>query len=400
MKNLFIQSLVLICLSVFIISCADENCPSPSDYDYETIKICGLFSLTNNMTDLGEDSKLAMETSVQKLIEMFEDNQIDKNIIYTVEDTELNPAIALAKLKENHENGYNVFVGPSSSSELLAVQSYVNANDILVISHYSTLGTIAAKDNIFRYCMNENLECQALSLLLERNSIKYVVPIYLDDAGNAGLYSSLKKNFDKGDNKVYSATKYAVENPDYPAAVENLRTQLLEALEDANTTDEVAIYFAGFNEMNNILSLAADDNIFATVKWYCGDGITQNPIIFDDPKVAAFANTVGLVSPTMGIDEELVAGDFPVGTNSYAVALADATWNAVIASSRVYKETHSVFLNEFVEVSKSYFGYTGKTELDENGDRKFGVFDFYQVNNGSWEIYASYDNWENTWFFH
>lgn len=391
------KNILAFLFAIFVItSCSNKDCPEDIDYDFNTIKIAGLLPLSENLVDVGTDSKAVMESTINEMLDIFAANQNGKNIIFTIDDTQLNPDIALSKMKDREAEGYNIFIGPASSAELMKVRTFANSKGLLVISNYSTAQSLSVNDNVFRYCPSGELECETMAELISNEGIESIVPIFMNDETNKGLYSSVKKYFEKSGGKCYKPTYYATESADYDKAIQKLRDAILVAL-DKEETDKVAVYYAGFSEMNEILERAADDPVFSNVRWYGGAGLTKNPAILESQKAMEFAQLVRLTAPTMGLDKRLTAGVFDENTNGYAITVADAVWNVVTAASKVYVKDINVLKKQFVLESNRYFGYTGNTELDENGDRKYGQYDFYQIQDGEWKITQSYDSFTKMW---
>jgi branched-chain amino acid transport system substrate-binding protein len=404
----------LLLISIFLISaCSDtpNDCDIYDVDDINEVKICGVFSLTENLVDLGTDSKAAMELAVEDFKVMLARNSINYTVDYVIEDSKLNPDIAKEIVEARFKEGYRIFIGPSSSSEILKIKSFYTANDALIISHYSTAGSLAADDNLFRYCPPDKLESLAMSKYLVKQKKKAVVTLYRNDVGNKGLYDAFKTYFTADGGKMYNPISFEPATTDYAQTIINLRNTLIQAL-DENPTEDVAVYYAGFSECKQILELASQDEVFSTVQWYCGDGITMNNAIFESPNASSFAKKVGLTSPTVGLDysansiyepliERILAKTGKTSVNNYALGVYDATWNALTAKLSVRANKFSQLRNQFIANSNSYFGTSGYTKLDNFGDRQYSTFDFWYVTGepANWFQTASYNILKDSWDF-
>ncbi len=402
----------LLLISIFLISACSDTPNNCDVYDVDNInevKICGVFSLTENLVDLGTDSEAAMELAVEDFKAMLVRNSINYTVDYVIEDSKLNPNKAEEIIEARFKEGYRIFIGPSSSAEISKIKSFSTSNGILVVSHYSTAGTLATDDNVFRYCPPDKLESWAMSKLLILQNKKAIVPLYLNDIGNKGLYDALKSFYTADGGKMYNPVSLEPSTTDFAQTITNLRNTLIQAL-DENPTEQVAVYYAGFSECKQILELASKDEVFSTVLWYCGDGITLNNAIFESAQASAFAKKVGLLSPTIGLDlsakviyEPLIvrikAKTGKTSVNNYALGVYDATWNALTAKLSVRSNKFSQLRNQFIYNSNNYFGATGYTKLDTYGDRRYSTFDFWSVgpNDAVWSKKATYDILTDSW---
>src|SRR5512140_3863583 len=115
------------------------------------ILIGGLFSLTGNWSTLGVTSKAAMEVGIEDVNQYLAAGNTGIHFTSSIVDTKLDAATALTAVKTMKAAGVDIVIGPQSSAEVAALKSYVDANNVLLISQSSTAGTLAiAGDNIFR----------------------------------------------------------------------------------------------------------------------------------------------------------------------------------------------------------------------------------------------------------
>jgi len=119
------------------------------------LRIGVLASLTGSWSTLGQNTVTALQLAIERL-EADASRKSDARVRLFVRDTKLDPALALAAIKDLDKRGVNVVIGPQSSSELAAVKAYADQHDILVISQGSTASSLAiANDNLFRMCPND-----------------------------------------------------------------------------------------------------------------------------------------------------------------------------------------------------------------------------------------------------
>jgi len=143
-----------------VIAGCDSDSTAPSNKE---IAIGGLFSLTGNWATLGVASKAAMEIGIEDVNAYLAAGTTGMHFTASLQDTKLIPATALSAVTAMKGAGVEVVIGPQSSAEVAAIKSYVDANNMVVISQSSTAGTLAiANDNIFRLTPSDTLEAVAL----------------------------------------------------------------------------------------------------------------------------------------------------------------------------------------------------------------------------------------------
>src|SRR5512146_648329 len=148
----------------------------------------GLFALTGSWSTQGQPLRAAMELAVDDVNRYLEGNAAGIRFATAIEDTRLEPALALEKAAALRERGVQLLIGPQSSAEVARLKPFVDANGMLMVSPSSTAGTLAiVGDNVFRFTPSDSLESVAVSSLMWEDGVRVVVPVWRDDAGNAGL---------------------------------------------------------------------------------------------------------------------------------------------------------------------------------------------------------------------
>lgn len=327
-----------------------------------------------------------------------------------VRDTKLDPATALAELHSLRAAGVQVVMGPQSSAELAALQAFVDANPVMVVSQSSTAGSLAiAGDRIFRFTAADSLEGVASAALMWADGIRTMVPIWRADAGNQGLHTATRRAFTGRGGTAPAGVEYGATTTSFAATVAALGTQVRQALA-ARPAAEVGVYLAGFDEIADLFAAAAADPVLASVRWYGGDGIAQSGVLTGRPAVVAFAETVGFPAALFGLDFAAREKWMPVAgriqqragnPDAFALAVYDATWVAALAylASRPGVEVDSLAAR-FAQTAEVYHGTTGWAALNAAGDRAYADFDFWAIRpNGpvhQWTRVAGYETRSGT----
>jgi branched-chain amino acid transport system substrate-binding protein len=352
------------------------------------IVIGGVFSLTGNWSSLGVTGKAAMELAVEDVNAY----SAGRGVTFRadVRDSKLDPAAALEAAKSLKAAGAQVIVGPQSSAELAAMKSWVDANDLLVVSPSSTAGSLAvAGDRIFRFTPADSLEGVAISALMWADGIRSVVPVWRADAGNQGLHTATTARFTTLGGMVSGGTEYAANATSFTATVQSVHAQVQQALAD-HPAAQVGVYLAGFDEVADLFAQAAGDPVLASVRWYGSDGIAQSAAFLTHPAAVSFAETVGFPSPLFGLDPSAAEKWQPLAAriqaragsppDAFALAVYDAVWvaaEAYLASPR--PASIADLTTRFEAAADAYYGATGWTALNAAGDRRYANFDFWAV---------------------
>ncbi|HEU5041943.1 MAG TPA: ABC transporter substrate-binding protein, partial [Gemmatimonadales bacterium] len=191
----------------------------------------GLFALTGSWSTQGQPLRAAMELAVEDVNRYLEGNAAGIRFVTAIEDTRLEPALALEKAKALRERGAQLLIGPQSSAEVAHLKPYVDSTGILLVSPASTAGTLAiAGDNVFRFTPSDSLEAVAISALMWADGIRAVVPVWRNDPGNAGLVRATRERFSALGGAVLDGVEYGVTTRDFSTTVGDLGAQLERAV--------------------------------------------------------------------------------------------------------------------------------------------------------------------------
>jgi branched-chain amino acid transport system substrate-binding protein len=391
-------------LSLMLLVACESSPTQPAERD---VLIGGLFSLTGSWSTLGQTGQAAMELAVEDVNRYLEGNAAGIRFAAAVEDTRLEPELALQKAQSLRARGVQLLIGPQSSAEVAHLKSFVDANGLLLVSPSSTAGSLAIPgDNIFRFTPADDLEGTAISALMWDDGVRALVPIWRDDAGNIGLEAATRTRFSELGGAVSTGVKYGAGTPDFAAITATLRTQVQHAIAQ-HGPDEVAVYLAAFDEVVELFAHPAADPVLGSVRWYGSDGVALSDALIGSPHAAEFAARVGYPNPVFGPDQgardiwEPLSARIRTRTNlepdGFALGVYDAVWvvaRAYIASGATQD---IVKLKEaFITAAASGYGATGWTVLNEAGDRRYGDFDFWAVRmqNGTphWTRVARYES--------
>lgn len=362
----------------------------PAEQHEREVRLGGLFSLTGNWSTLGHNGQVAMELAVEDVNRYLAGNAARVRFVADVEDTRLEPGLALEKAQVLRERGVQLLIGPQSSAEVAHLKSFVDENSMLVVSPSSTAGTLAiAGDNIFRFTPTDSAEGSAVSALMWDDGIRTVIPVWRNDAGNAGLEVATRTRFTALGGTVLAGVRYDADLQDFSSTVTTLRVQVKQAMARQGNAG-VAIYLASFDEVVTLFSSVQSDPVLGSVRWYGSDGVALSEAILSNPQAVVFAIRTGYPNPIFGLDEgardiwEPIVQRIRMRTNlepdAFALAVYDAVW--VVARGYIASGApHDIekLKQAITTAAATGYGATGWMVLNEAGDRRHGDFDFWAI---------------------
>lgn len=377
-------------ITTLALTAALGACQRSTELRERDVLLGGLFSLTGDWSNLGRTGQAAMEIAVEDVNRYLARNPARVRFVAAIEDTRLDPKLALERAQNLQRRGAQLLIGPQSSAEVAYLKSFVDANDLLLVSPSSTAGSLTIRgDNIFRFTPADSVEGVAISALMWQDGIRAIVPVWRDDAGNAGLETATRAAFSAKSGSVLEGVRYGDKEDDFKTTISALDAQVGQAVKQ-HGAEQVGVYLAGFNEVAALLASAGVDPVLGSVRWYGSDGTAHSDALVSNGQAAQFAIRVGYPNPIFGLDEgardiwqplaEKIRARTQLEPDAFALAVYDAVWvvaRGYVASGatlgiRELKEA-------FTTAAATGFGATGWMVLNEAGDRKYGDFDFWAV---------------------
>ena len=356
------KRMLVLVLALCVAACSDDStAPAGSDQ----LVVGALLSLTGPGRTLGQTSEAALHLAADDLNARLSGDGSPTRVSVRVEDTGLDPAQALDRLRTIAGEGVRIFVGPQSSSEVAALKPFADSAGVIILSQGSTASSLSIPDdNVFR-----------------------LVPDRLARGSGGGG----------------APGRYPPGTADFSAQLQAIKSQIGDAVAGSGA-GAVAVYLAAFEESAAIFAQASGDPAFAQVRWYGGDGTVQSAAVVADPTSAAFAAAAAAFrAPTYGLGDQLLQEDAElIGTiadrsglppDAFTLAAYDALHVATLAYAAVGLESIETYRSELLTQAGAYTGATGPTELNTAGDRAVGDYEFYQVCAGttpSWTRVAAY----------
>jgi branched-chain amino acid transport system substrate-binding protein len=397
------MGILSICLLAMISAAGAESSKS-----MENISIGALVPITGDWATSGEQAKAALEVGLVDVNRFLKNIGSDKRVVLSVVDTKADPTTAQEKLTAFHEQGIKTVIAAGSSRELQAMKDYADDNGVLLVSSSSTASTLAIPgDNIYRLVTDDTHQGEAMEHVLASRNISVIVPMARFDVWADDLLKATEKGFLAKNGTALDAIRYAPNSADYSASVNALSKRVKETVARFGA-DKVGVYLLSFEEGRKIMALAAKDPVLSSVKWFGSDGIANQADLVENSTIADFAVKTDFIAPIYSGEEDRqlykdvsnsvrnATGSEP---NTYAITAYDALWIAAESELLAGNGSISQLKAAYEQIADNYCGATGRTMLNEAGDRDFADYSLLAVNetNGkyAWKkvglFYADYD---------
>jgi branched-chain amino acid transport system substrate-binding protein len=345
-----------------------------------------------------------------QLIAIGEINQYVKNLGLNVTFTLLgenaggSATTALQNIQTLAAKGVQVIIGPNYSGQAAAILSYANSHHIVLISDGSTAPSLAIpNDYLFRLAVPDSVEGDALLQVLRGLGIKALVLLQRDDTWGDGNAQYVTGHWKNPGEEVVTDIKYATTATEFSLEITSLDSAVRQATAKYKA-DEVAVVNWSFDEIATLMKESASYPSLQSVLWAGSDGwgvsgrllqqIPANTLIqFKHLNMMlGLANTTKYMSFAAAYRN--ATGNIP---GAYVTNCYDATWIAALAILQAGRYDGAVIQKVLIGVANSYFGASGWTQLDANGDRSGGTFVLWTTvangpNSATWVIAGSYDS--------
>jgi branched-chain amino acid transport system substrate-binding protein len=388
-KTKFLISMLLMLTVIWGVSCNDSDddrviTPVPS-----TWKVTALLATTGNSASFGESCWAAIELAEDDINAWLTEENSDFSIEFRLLNSEGYQDSALAMLEDISNDGVDIVIGPTTSSEATFIKDYATENDLLLISPSSVaISAAIPDDNLYRFVTDDTYQAQAMNALLISDGINLIIPFSRDDVWGNDLLTATSNEFETSGGVIIEGIKYDTETTDFTSLLDSL-AGIVESIAIIDTGYTIGIYAPTFGEITTIFEQASEIETLLNVYWYGSSAAAKNANLVLNDTASEMADTVGFPCSTYGDNDsdefnalkirlEAVLGR---EAESYAFAAYDAAWVAAKSYYAAATEvpTFTLLKTKFIETCESYVGTTGPVVLNEAGDRRFGNYDFWAI---------------------
>jgi branched-chain amino acid transport system substrate-binding protein len=336
--------------------------------------------LTGELTDVGVQWKEVVDMAIEDLNNEMKKYGLKVKFTHVVQDDKTQDTQALANVQTFYQAGIRVVIGPAASFQVKAIKSYVDDNKLLIISPSSTAPTLAIPgDYIYRTVGSDAGQAKALAALVKSQGINKVIVFHRDDEYGVAFESFFEREFSSlGGTAI--GMKYASGREDYASEV----AQLSARAKQEKVNGIVIITFD--TDGVNILSHAKDDPYLSSLRWFSSEGIHGARGLLEED-IAKFIQATNLLGTRPLFRENPLLHDFTSRYKNrmghdppvFSANLYDAIMLAGWAIIRAGTYDGEAIRNALVEVAKRYYGVSGLTMFDENGDKLFQDYSIWTV---------------------
>jgi branched-chain amino acid transport system substrate-binding protein len=367
-----------------------------------TILIGALLPLTGTSSSLGESAEASLKLAVEDVNNQLAKSGSSSRVGLVIEDTKTDPNVAREKLVDLASKGIRIVIGPSTSAAVAAVKEYADENGILIVSSSSTAPSLAIpNDNVLRFVPDDTYQAGALAKKMWDEGTRVVIPIWRTDVFGNNLQYLLKEKFEKLGGKVIDGIGYNPPIGNFAASLHRINfivweqelKSLSQKVNDAVRqygADKVGVYIVAYDEIVPIMIQANRHQELQSVSWYGSDGSAQNEGLIKNIEAAEFAVKTNFLNPIYSVNasddfkklEARIVEEIDRVPRSYAEVAYDEFWVAVRTLNNHTGTTQDdiTSLREaFISTANLYVGVTGRTELNDAGDRKYAPYDFWAV---------------------
>ncbi|MEM4971044.1 MAG: ABC transporter substrate-binding protein [Sulfolobales archaeon] len=373
------------------------------------ILIGALLPLSGDLASEGPLNRVAAEMAIEDLNSYVKALGLPITFRLLVEDSATDPTTALNKLQSLYARGVRAVVGPMTSAEVRNLKSYADGNKIVICSQSSTAPDLAVPDYIFRDVPNDRYQGRALARLMYDYGIRYVYILYRNDAWGKGLADATAARFKEIGGTVLASVGYDPKKGDFSSELGAAASTVRDAINRYGAS-KVGVLLISFEEGGVITAQAGGYSELMSVTWFGSDGTALNSKILEQAgtQLAKVKHLATIFAPTQSPKFMDFVNRFKSRTGeypgTYPATAYDCVWLLGLAIIQAGKYDGEAIKNAMIPVSRTYFGVSGWTILDDNGDRAGGDYDVWAVvikdGKPTWERVALVDVGADsvTWF--
>ncbi|HDD40228.1 MAG TPA: ABC transporter substrate-binding protein [Nitrososphaeria archaeon] len=357
------------------------------------IPIGALLPLTGDLATYGQRNKLAIEIAINEINSLLERVGADWRLKLIVEDTELNPQVALEKLMSLHAKGVKVVIGPMGSASLQNIKEYADSNKILLISQSSTSPFLAIKDDfVFRFVPSDVYQGRIAPYFAKMLGVTHIILVWRHNSWGDGLAYVVKNTAEELGIEIAGEIKYDPSAKEFSMEVASVADIVNRLIDEGVAPEDIMVQLISYEEAETFFLSAAEYDTLWKVRWFGSDGTVRSSRLIQDEKVAEFCSKVRFVSPMYAPVEmpipqpvterlrEQILDQIGSEPEAYSYNAYDAVWvvaQAIMISGKYDAEVIKDLLPQIVE---RYYGASGQITLDEYGDRvPLGYYYLYEI---------------------
>jgi branched-chain amino acid transport system substrate-binding protein len=341
------------------------------------IPIGVLCPLTGSQAGQGQACKNAIEMGVNDVNAYLKSINITAySFVAKTEDTQTDPAVALSDMQSLASTGVKLFGGFQTSAELVNVQAYAKANNLIVTSGGSTTTQLdyVNRGPIFRLIPPNSFEGGGLADAAKYLGFTCFATIAQNSAYGVDLTGTFVNDTKALGGTILSRIVYDTTTTDFSSQLSQLNDAVQQGISQCGA-DKTAIQVTAFAELEPMLTQAAASypNLMK-VSWF-GSGGNNNAAIIQAESQQVLQ--IHLYTPTYAppSSSKYIAwaaayhSAYGAAPLAYAPLNYDAVWIMALSVIETGSVNGAAIAAVFPKVAASFYGASGWTALDANGDR-------------------------------
>ena len=350
------------------------------------VKVGGIFD--KNWAEGDESSRIA-EIAVDDFNAYLENIGADWAFSISIEDAQSQSSIALDKIQAFRGSGVDLLVGVAFSSHINLAASYIDDNDILVISHGSQAANLAIDDSVFRLVPNDGNQAPAVVGMLEDAGIEVLVTVVRGDTWGDGLVTEVEKLFT---GTIEPGFRYNPDVSEFSVSV-SLLDDTISRLVEEHGSDKVGVLYVGTDEFLPIIQQMKPYTNVHDVRWFSTNTQSVKTYFFEDPEAIEFAQATQFTAtrsiPTDNnnikdyIDAQYMEM-YNATVSTYGYAAYDSIWLLGTTILQTQSTDTNILTTAIPHVASHMLGASGDLTLTEYGDLATANFEVWQVGDDAW----------------
>jgi len=350
--------------------------------------------LTGTESYLGMLGSAGTKLAAQDINQFLQASGQHFTIRLETEDTMSTPEGALEKIQALHARGLDLTVGTGTTTQMANILGYLNSNKIVHINAVSNGPGVIGRGNsfLFRTTPTDVVNMRGHAVLLLAAGVTHVFIFQGNQPVLEDGTTLVTKNFHELGGTVEAVIKYDMAAKEFSGEVRRMNDLVTAAIQKYGK-EHIAIDLMGFAEGALILKAAAEYPALMSILWISNDSNSQSTIYLEQAGEAAAK--VLFACPGFGVTKsakytdlaarlEEMLGSYP---GSGAITAYDDLWILVLAMIATQSSNPEMVQKAIPSVAANYFGASGWTSLNADGDRAYGDFDVWGVFKKDGKIY-------------
>ena len=383
--------------SVIAIGATTGAASAQSDGIPDEVLVGGVFDVSGNWSLEGEEAKAAAELAIEDFNEYLAAIGADWTISMQVEDAQANGSVALDKIQSLRSIlGIDLFLGIGFSSHIQTAKSYIDTNNLLIISHASQAANLAIDDSVFRLRPDDNNQAPAVVEMLKDAGIEVLATVNRGDTWGDGLTDGVAELFD---GEVVDLFRYDPDAKDFSVEVSVLDEEIAGLVEE-HGADKVGVLYVGTNEfLLMIQQMSLYENI-DDVRWFSTNTQARNSDLVSDQQAFEFAQetrftTTSSIPESNSIQQyvdEWALERYNRTASVYTYPSYDSVWLLGVAIQQAQTTDVDTLTEVIPLVARNMIGSAGHLQLNEAGDLLGGSYEVWYVTEDGWVKAADSDD--------